>query len=246
MKEDEVVIDIQELKKSFGDNEVLKGMNLQLHRKENLVILGKSGTGKSVLIKCIVKLIDPDEGRLRVLDQEVKELEADEELNKLRRRVGFLFQGGALYDSMSVRENLRFPLERLEEKPPKDEMEERVYEAIKSVGLEKAIDKMPAELSGGMKKRVALARTLILKPAIVLYDEPTTGLDPATSKEISQLILEMQEEYDISSIIITHDMACARITSNKMKVIRDGVFKYEGTYDELREKDDPWLHDFFE
>ncbi|ELR73291.1 Methionine ABC transporter ATP-binding protein [Fulvivirga imtechensis AK7] len=246
MKEEEIVIDIQELKKSFGDNEVLKGMNLQLHRKENLVILGKSGTGKSVLIKCIVKLIEPDEGRLRVLDQEVKDLEADEELNKLRRRVGFLFQGGALYDSMSVRENLRFPLERLSDKPSRDEMEDRVYEALRSVGLEKAIDKMPAELSGGMKKRIALARTLILKPAIVLYDEPTTGLDPATSKEISQLILEMQQEYDISSIIITHDMACARITSNKMKVIRNGVFKYKGTYDELREKNDPWLRDFFE
>lgn len=244
--EEDIVIDIRDLKKSFGDNEVLKGMDLKLHKKENIVVLGKSGTGKSVLIKCIVKLIDPYEGQLKVLDKEVKDIEDEDELNEFRRRVGFLFQGGALYDSMTVGENLSFPLERLAEKPSKDEINERVQEALKSVGLEESINKMPAELSGGMKKRIALARTLILRPAIVLYDEPTTGLDPATSKEISHLLLEMQDKYDISSIIITHDMACAKITSNRVMVIRDGEFKYKGTYDELKNTDDEWLQDFFE
>lgn len=244
--EEDIVIDIRDLKKSFGDNEVLKGMDLKLHKKENVVVLGKSGTGKSVLIKCIVKLIDPYEGQLKVLGKEVKDIEDEDELNEFRRKVGFLFQGGALYDSMTVGENLSFPLERLAEKPSKDEIKERVQEALKSVGLEESINKMPAELSGGMKKRIALARTLILRPAIVLYDEPTTGLDPATSKEISHLLLEMQDKYDISSIIITHDMACAKITSNRLMVLRDGEFKYKGTYDELKNTDDEWLQDFFE
>lgn len=243
---DEIVVDVKDLKKAFGDNEVLKGLNMQLHKGENVVVLGKSGTGKSVFIKCIVKLIDPDTGQLQVLDKDVLQLVEDDELNAFRRKVGFLFQGGALYDSMTVEENLKFPLKRMPDKPSADEMNDRVHQALKNVGLEKAIHKMPAELSGGMKKRVALARTLILQPDIVLYDEPTTGLDPATSKEISELIVEMQETYNTSSIIITHDMSCAKITSNRMKVIRDGIFKYEGTFEELKEMDDQWLRDFFE
>lgn len=242
----EIVIDVKGLRKSFGDNHVLEGLDLELHKGENIVVLGKSGTGKSVFIKCLVKLVEPDEGKLEVLSKDVQHLTEEDELNALRRKVGFLFQGGALYDSMTVEENLKFPLKRMPDKPSFGEIDDRVHEALKNVGLEKAIHKMPAELSGGMKKRIALARTLILQPDIVLYDEPTTGLDPATSKEISELIVEMQETYQTSSIIITHDMACARITSNRMKVIRDGVFKYEGSYEELKKSDDKWLMDFFE
>ncbi|UII31396.1 ATP-binding cassette domain-containing protein [Fulvivirga ulvae] len=245
-KQEEIVIDVKNLHKSFGDNQVLKGLDLELRKGENIVVLGKSGTGKSVFIKCIVKLIEPDEGKLEVLQKNVQRLTEEDELNALRRKVGFLFQGGALYDSMTVEENLRFPLRRMPDKPSASEIRDRIQQALKNVGLEKAIHKMPSELSGGMKKRIALARTLILQPDIVLYDEPTTGLDPATSKEISELIVEMQETYRTSSIIITHDMSCARITSNRMKVIRDGVFQYEGTFDELKRTDDEWLHDFFE
>lgn len=247
MKENnDIVIDIKDLRKSFGDNAVLKGLDLELHKGENVVVLGKSGTGKSVFIKCIVKLIEPDGGRLEVLSRDVQHLTEEDELNAFRRRVGFLFQSGALYDSMTVEENLTFPLKRMPDKLSASEIEDRVQQSLKNVGLEKARHKMPAELSGGMKKRIALARTLILQPEIVLYDEPTTGLDPATSKEISELIVEMQETYRTSSIIITHDISCARITSNRMKVIRDGVFHYEGSFEELKNTDDQWLHDFFE
>lgn len=243
--QEEVIIEVEGLKKSFGENEVLKGINLKLHKGENVVILGKSGVGKSVLIKCIVKLIDPDEGRLKVLNKALETLYEEDEMNDLRRRVGFLFQGGALYDSMTVEENLKFPLKRLPKKPDHDEMNERVNQALKDVGLETAKFKMPAELSGGMKKRIALARTLILQPEIVLYDEPTTGLDPSTAKEISRLIIEMQQKFGISAIIITHDISCARITSDKMKVIKDGVFQYEGSFESLKNSQDKWLQDFF-
>jgi len=241
----ENVIEINHLKKTFGTNEVLKDITLKLRRGESLVVLGKSGTGKSVLIKCIVGLIQPDAGDLKVLGKSVPELD-NESLDELRTRIGFLFQSGALYDSMTVKENLEFPLERhLKERTPAI-MKELVEEALENVGLKDAINKMPSELSGGMRKRISLARTLILKPDIMLYDEPTTGLDPVTSKEISYLILEMQKKYNTSSIIITHDMPCAKITANRVAILKEGIYLAEGTYEELEKSDDPWIRSFFE
>lgn len=237
------VAEIEHLKKSFGKNEVLKDINLKVEKGENLVVLGKSGSGKSVLIKCLVGLIEPDEGKVILLGKNIEELSI-EELNKLRKKVGFLFQSAALYDSMTVRENLEFPLRDLSSKP-QEEIDELVEEALKNVGLLDAIDKMPSELSGGMRKRVGLARTLILKPEIILYDEPTTGLDPITSKEISQLILDIQKKYNTASIIITHDIECARITANRMIILKDGTSLTEGTYKELSESKDEWTHSFF-
>lgn len=239
------VVNIRQLKKSFGENHVLKDVNLQLNKSENLVVLGKSGTGKSVLIKCLVGLIAADEGTLNVLDKNVTELEG-RALNELRTKIGFLFQSGALYDSMTVRENLEFPLRRQTVSKSQKELNTLVTEALENVGLSEAIDKMPSELSGGMRKRISLARTLILKPEIMLYDEPTTGLDTITSKEISTLILAMQKKYQISSIIITHDMECARIVSDRVIVLHDGKIIGEGTYDELKNLSIPIIKDFFE
>lgn len=235
--------EIEHLKKSFGDNDVLKDMNLKIEKGENLVVLGKSGSGKSVLIKCLVGLIEPDDGKIVLLGKDISELKSDE-LNLLRKKVGFLFQSAALYDSMTVRENLEFPLRDLKSKP-KEEIDALVIEALKNVGLEEAIDKMPSELSGGMRKRVGLARTLILKPEIILYDEPTTGLDPITSKEISHLILDVQKKYNTASIIITHDVECARITSNRIIILKDGKTVAEGTFKELSESKDEWVRSFF-
>lgn len=237
------ITEIEHLKKSFGNNNVLKDINLKIVKGENLVVFGKSGSGKSVLIKCLVGLIEPDEGKVIVLGKDISELK-DEELNILRKKVGFLFQSAALYDSMTVRENLEFPLRDLKSKP-KEEIDALVIEALKNVGLEDAIDKMPSELSGGMRKRVGLARTLILKPEIILYDEPTTGLDPITSKEISNLILEVQKKYNTASIIITHDVECARITANRIIILRDGMSLAEGTFDELSESKDESVRAFF-
>lgn len=237
------VAEIEHLKKSFGKNDVLKDINLKIGQGENLVVLGKSGSGKSVLIKCLVGLIEPDEGNIVLLDRKVTELKS-EELNELRKKVGFLFQSAALYDSMTVRENLEFPLRVLKLKS-EEERDSLVVEALRNVGLEEAIDKMPSELSGGMRKRVGLARTLILKPEIMLYDEPTTGLDPITSREISKLILEVQKKYNTASIIITHDIECARITANRMVIIKDGVPFAEGTFKELSESQDEWVSSFF-
>lgn len=239
-----MVVKIEHLSKSFGSKKVLKDVNLLLYKGENLVVLGKSGQGKSVLIKCMVGLINPDKGRLEVLGRNVPELRY-KELNSLRKEVGFLFQSAALYDSMSVRENLEFPL-RTTDKETRSRKDQLVKEALDNVNLSEAIDKMPSELSGGMRKRVGLARTLILNPAIMLYDEPTTGLDPITSKEISELILETQEKFQTSSIIITHDMECARITANRVIVLRDGEFIAEGTFDELKNSDDEFIRSFFE
>lgn len=241
----ELVLNIQHLSKAFNGKTVLKDINLKVHKGENVVVLGKSGTGKSVLIKCIVGLIQPDSGKLEVLGENVCELN-EEELDKLRIRIGFLFQSAALYDSMSIRENLEFPLERhLRDKSDK-EIDDMVKEALDNVKLSDAIDKMPAELSGGMRKRVGVARTLILKPEIMLYDEPTTGLDPVTSREISQLILEMQKKFKISSIIITHDIECARITANRIVMLKEGEFVAEGTFEELEKSDDEWIRSFFQ
>lgn len=238
------VIEIHHLKKSFGNLHVLKDVNLKLRKGENLVVLGKSGSGKSVLIKCLVQLIEPDEGKLIIFNTDLSVLTTDE-MNVFRRKIGFLFQSAALYDSMSVRENLEFPL-RDQKKLSHDEKQMMVKDALESVGLSKAIDKMPSELSGGMRKRLGLARTLIMKPEIILYDEPTTGLDPVTSKEISQLIVEVQHKNKTSSIIITHDMQCARITANRIIVFRDGYSIAEGTYAELEKSDDSWVRSFFE
>ena len=214
----EQVIEIEHLKKSFGKNEVLKDINLTLAKGENLVVLGKSGSGKSVLIKCLVKLIEADEGKLTALGENISELDGAS-LNILRKQIGFLFQSAALYDSMTVRENLEFPLRDLRNMQ-QDEKDKKVLEALQNVGLEAAIDKMPSELSGGMRKRIGFARTLILNPEIMLYDEPTTGLDPITSKEISNLILSIQKKYNTASIIITHDIECARITANRVVVLK--------------------------
>jgi phospholipid/cholesterol/gamma-HCH transport system ATP-binding protein len=238
------VVEIEHLKKSFGNNTVLKDINLKISKGENLVVFGKSGSGKSVLIKCLVGLIGPDEGKIVLLGSTVSDLN-NENLNLLRKKIGFLFQSAALYDSMTVRENLEFPLRDLK-MLPEEKKDELVAEALKNVGLEDALNKMPSELSGGMRKRIGLARTLILKPEVILYDEPTTGLDPITSKEISQLILDIQKKYNTASIIITHDVECARITANRMIIIKDGMSIATGTFKELSESKDEWVRSFFE
>ncbi len=238
------VIKITGLAKSFGTNEVLKDISLELRKEENLVILGKSGTGKSVTIKCIVGLLTQDKGDVKVFDEEVDQL-SEEKLKALRIRIGFLFQSGALYDSMTVRENLEFPLRRVLKLSDKSEIDKRVKEILDGVGLPDAIDKMPSELSGGMRKRIGLARTMILKPEIMLYDEPTTGLDPITSKEISELIQSMKKNYHVSSIIITHDIACAKITADRILVMDSGTVIAEGSFDELEKSKDKLVNSFF-
>ena len=238
------IIEIKNLNKSFGDNAVLKGVNLYLKKGENLVILGKSGSGKSVAIKCLVGLVKADEGEINVFGTDITKLN-NAELNEFRVRIGFLFQNGALYDSMSVRENLGFTLKHHTPHLTSEEIEAAILEALENVGLEEAIDKMPSELSGGMRKRIGLARTLIIKPEIILYDEPTTGLDTITSREISELMLSVQKKYKTSAIIITHDMACAKITSNRIIVLNEGVIYAEGTYAELENSDDQWVRSFF-
>ena len=240
-----VVIKMEHLKKSFGNNHVLRDINLVITKGENLAILGQSGTGKSVLIKCIVGLVEIDDGKLLIYGKNISELKG-KELIETQKKVGFLFQSGALYDSMTVRENLEFPLRKQLSSIPKDKLESIVKEALSDVGLDKAIDKTPSELSGGMRKRLGLARTLILKPEIMLYDEPTTGLDPITSKEISNLILEVQKKYNTTSVIITHDIECTRLTANRIIVLKDGVCAAEGTFDDLEKSADPWIRSFFE
>ncbi|GAA4337708.1 ABC transporter ATP-binding protein [Mucilaginibacter gynuensis] len=241
---DEVVVYIKGLKKSFGDKDVLNNINLDLKRGENVVVLGKSGQGKSVTIQCIVGLLKPDEGELTVFGESVADMD-DKELKQLRIRIGFLFQSGALYDSMTVRENLEFPLTRVLKIKDQQEINQRVEEVLDGVGLLDAIDKLPSDLSGGMRKRVGLARTLIVKPEIMLYDEPTTGLDPITSREISELILNMQKKYKTSSIIITHDMECAKITADRVVVMNEGEYVAEGSFDELVKSDNEFVRSFF-
>jgi phospholipid/cholesterol/gamma-HCH transport system ATP-binding protein len=243
--DDSVVLEMEHLQKSFGNNHVLRDITLRIKKGENLVVLGQSGTGKSVLIKCIVGLIEIDDGRLCILGQDVATL-GEKELLALRKKIGFLFQSSALYDSMTVRDNLEFPLRRQGHPLDRHEMESLVGEALKNVGLSDAIELMPSELSGGMRKRIGLARTLILKPEIMLYDEPTTGLDPITSREISNLIMEVQKTYNTSSIIITHDIECARRTSNRVVVMKDGMCAAEGSFDELEKSPDAWVRSFFE
>ena len=243
-KDQSIMVEVENLSKSFGDKVVLKNFSMQLNNGENLVILGKSGSGKSVFIKLLVRLLDIDEGTVKVLGKNVTQL-SHGDLNILRQKVGFLFQSAALYDSMSVKENLEFPM-RVLKNLNAEEKGKLVKEALENVGLADAINKKPSELSGGMRKRIGLARTLILKPEIILYDEPTTGLDPITSKEISKLILEMQKKYNTTSIIITHDMDCAKITSNRIIVLKDGAVGAEGTFDELAKSEDAFVHSFFE
>ncbi len=238
----EPVLQIQDLKKSFGDNHVLNGFSMELQKGENLVIMGKSGSGKSVMIKCLMGLLRPDSGTMKIMGKDITEL-TQNEFNSLRSQVGFLFQGSALYDSMTVRENLEFPLRTYPEKLKiKDEL---VLEALESVGLKDTIDFMPDELSGGMKRRIALARTIILKPLIIIYDEPTTGLDPITAKEIIGLMGDIQLKYGTSSLIITHDVDCARVVSNRIILLIDGVNYSEGSFAELSTSADKNIKAFF-
>jgi phospholipid/cholesterol/gamma-HCH transport system ATP-binding protein len=239
----ETVAEIKHITKSFGSREILKDIDFKIEKGENLVVFGKSGSGKSVLIKCMAGLLAPDHGEVFMLGEKIHGMKGSD-LNVLRKRIGFLFQGAALYDSMTVRENLAFPLRDLKSKE-RGQIGALIEEALINVGLGDAIDKMPSELSGGMRKRVGLARTLILKPEIILYDEPTTGLDPITSREISELILEIQKKYNTASVIITHDVECARITANRMIIIKDGLLVARGTFKELSGSDDAWVRSFF-
>lgn len=239
------VISIRDLYKAFGDNKVINGFDFDLKRGENLVVLGKSGSGKSVLIKLIIGLMKPDKGSITVLGNDVPNLNTHD-LDKLRARVGFLFQSNALYDSMTIRENLEFPLRRHWIKTNKEDVNNLVLEALANVGLAHTVDMMPSELSGGMRKRIALARTLILKPEIILYDEPTTGLDPITGKEISNLMLDIQKKYNTSSIIISHDINCVKIVANRVVMLIDGKCYATGTYNELENSKDQRVKQFFE
>jgi len=238
------VIEIDNLYKSFGTFDVLKNLSLKLYDGENLVVLGKSGCGKSVLIKCIVGLLPSDSGTINVFNQNVLELNRSG-LDEVRQKIGFLFQSGALYDSMTVRENLEFPLKRMKNHLTQKEIDEKIIEALENVGLPEVINKMPSQLSGGMRKRISLARTVVVDPRIILYDEPTTGLDPVTSDEISLLINEVQKKYKTSSIIITHDIECARITADRLIMIQEGLVYKEGTLNSFEKSTDPLIKSYF-
>lgn len=245
LQQRKVVLEMTDLYKTFGENKVLNGFNMKLYKGENLVIMGKSGSGKSVMIKCLVGLMEADSGSIKLMDKELSHMKP-EDLNKVRADIGFLFQGSALYDSMTVRENLEFPLRRHRNRFPDDvNTEELVVSALEDVGLAHTLDLMPAELSGGMQRRVALARTLILRPKIILYDEPTTGLDPITAKEIILLIQELQQKFNTSSLIITHDVDCARVISDRMILLIEGRNYAEGTFEELISSKDPKIQAFF-
>jgi phospholipid/cholesterol/gamma-HCH transport system ATP-binding protein len=239
------IIEISAIKKSFGKNVVLNNFNLKIKEGDNVVIIGKSGSGKSVLIKCIIGLMAVDSGTINVFGEDVSKL-SQENLDKMRAKVGFLFQSNALYDSMTIRENLEFPLRRHWIKDTKENMKDLVIEALTNVGLADTINMKPSELSGGMKKRIALARTLILKPKIILYDEPTSGLDPVTGKEISNLIVEIQKKYNTTSIIISHDLSCAKITANRVVILIDGICYANGTFEELKKISDIKVKQFFD
>jgi phospholipid/cholesterol/gamma-HCH transport system ATP-binding protein len=237
------MVKISDLHKSFDDLIVLNGVSLNVEMGQNMVVFGRSGTGKSVLLKCLMRLMLPDSGEIFITDKNVLSLNS-KELNDLRKDIGFLFQGSALYDSMSVRENLEFPLVRnfdIEQ----DEINDRVHRVLEAVDLSEAVDKMPSELSGGMRKRIGLARSIITKPKLMLYDEPTTGLDPITSKEISTLIVDLQNAYKMTSIIVTHDVLCAKIIADCAIVLDGGHIVHEGTIKELLTAKDPFLKNFF-
>jgi phospholipid/cholesterol/gamma-HCH transport system ATP-binding protein len=242
--ENNIVISLKGIRKSFGTLEVLKGVDLEVRKGENVVVLGRSGSGKSVLIKIIAGLLRPDEGSVAVLGQEVDALDS-RELRELRTKIGFSFQGSALYDGMTVRANMEFPLVRNKRNLSAQEIEKAVQKVLSEVGLAKTIDQMPSELSGGQKKRIGIARTLILQPEIMLYDEPTAGLDPVTSVEINDLINEVQKQYNTSSVIITHDLACARSTGDRVIMLSEGCFVREGDFDDVFATDDPKVLGFY-
>jgi phospholipid/cholesterol/gamma-HCH transport system ATP-binding protein len=242
--ENNIVISLKGIRKSFGTLEVLKGVELEVRKGENVVVLGRSGSGKSVLIKIIAGLLRPDEGSVAVLGQEVDALDS-RELRELRTKIGFSFQGSALYDGMTVRANMEFPLVRNKRNLSAQEIEKAVQKVLSEVGLAKTIDQMPSELSGGQKKRIGIARTLILQPEIMLYDEPTAGLDPVTSVEINDLINEVQKQYNTSSVIITHDLACARSTGDRVIMLSEGCFVREGDFDDVFATDDPKVLGFY-
>jgi len=240
----EAIIEISNLSKSFGSQEVLKNLSFNLYAGENLVVLGKSGSGKSVLIKCIVGLLRSDSGTIKVFGHDVTALTV-KELGEIRQKIGFLFQSGALYDSMTVKENLEFPLRRIKAHLTQKEIDAKIEEVLENVGLADALNKMPSQLSGGMRKRISLARTIVVDPMIILYDEPTTGLDPVTSDEISLLINEVQKKYKTSSIIITHDIECARTTANRLIMLQDGAVYAEGNIAEFEKSTDKVIKSFF-
>jgi phospholipid/cholesterol/gamma-HCH transport system ATP-binding protein len=242
LKDEDPIIEIIDLKKSFGSNHVLRGFNLNVKKGEIVAILGRSGSGKSVLIKCMVALISPDSGTLNVFGKNILSLNR-KLLDKMRSRIGFLFQSNALYDSMTVQENLEFPLRK--QKIQKEELNRRCLEVLTSVSLPLTGNLLPSELSGGMKKRIGLARTMILNPEIILYDEPTTGLDPITAGEISDLMIQMNEKHETTSIIISHDIACIKKTAHRIVVLIDGKNHAEGTYDELAKSNDQLVSAFF-
>lgn len=237
------MVEIYNLKKSFNSHVVLDDVSLKVDKGENLVVFGRSGTGKSVLLKCMVRLMEPDSGKIIIDDKDVLSLDF-KELNDLRKQIGFLFQSAALYDSMSVRQNLEFPLIRHFNFTP-EEREQKIINVLEKVSLLEAIDKMPSELSGGMKKRIGLARSIITEPKLMLYDEPTTGLDPITSKEISYLILELQKSLNMTSVVVTHDLLCAEIIADRAIVLNNGKVQYEGSINELTSSKDPFLKNFF-
>lgn len=240
----EPVIEIDDLYKSFDNQEVLNGISLKLYKGENLAVLGKSGSGKSVLIKCIVGLLKSDAGTIQVFNKTLNSL-TRKELGEMRQKIGFLFQSGALYDSMTVKENLEFPLKRIKRDMSREEIKDKIDEVLEQVGLADTLDKMPSQLSGGMRKRISLARTIIIDPLVMLYDEPTTGLDPVTSAEISALINKVQKKYKTSSIIITHDIHCANTTADRMVMLDNGKIHMEGTVDDFRKSSDPLISSFY-
>lgn len=237
------MVEVKDLRKAFGDNIVLDDISFNIEEGESFVVFGRSGTGKSVLLKCMVGLLEPDSGDIIINGQSVVNLPV-EKMNEMRKKTGFLFQGSALYDSMTVRENLEFPLIRNFNFKESERLE-KVKDVLEKVGLAEAINKKPSELSGGMKKRVALARTIITQPELILYDEPTTGLDPITTKEISQLIIELQKDLNVTSIVVTHDLICAKIVADRAVVLKDGKIQYEGDIKGLETADDPFLKNFF-
>ncbi len=237
------VVEIRNLFKSFDDNNVLEDISVNVDRGENLVVFGRSGTGKSVLLKCIIGLLDPDSGEIFINGKNVVGI-STKDFNEIRKHIGFLFQSAALYDSMSVRENLEFPLKKHFDYS-QSELNDKVIQTLEHVGLTEAVDKMPSELSGGMRKRIGLARSIITDPKLMLYDEPTTGLDPITSKEISELIITLQKKLEMTSIVVTHDLICAQIIADRAIFLRDGKVAFEGTIDNLTGSEDKFLRNFF-
>jgi len=242
---DEVVISISKLFKSFDDNDVLQGIDFELHKGENAVVLGRSGSGKSVLIKIIAGLLKPDKGVVNVFGKEVDKI-SKKELIKLRLRIGFLFQNNALYDSMTVNENLEFTLVRNQKDISRDEINKAIKDALDEVGLAQTANQLPGELSGGQQKRIAIARTLVLRPEIILYDEPTSELDPITGKEMNELINEVKERYKTSSVIITHELTCAKTTGDRILMLVDGKFIRQGNFEEVFNTDDKRIKSFYD